>query len=431
MSQSYPSSSWEPYGSSQQQHALGWRPPATKPARPSPPSRFPALARWNHFHAPQRTDPLPFSKPSSNPCDPHTVSAALQQHERDSRSLERYNTLRTGISALETQLQKLVDTVDDERNSNRERHVTLASHIEKIQAGCLQLRDEIRENISRLDARLSSSIQKVVSNSVEGTVRRVVTATLSEWEHVIVSAASQLKRDTPRAVRPEANASGRRAGVQQNARGLTRRLCRSSAASQRPNSAPRTVTQTHSSDDEYALRVAYRGKHGSSLRSPYSSSYVDGNHDDENKDGNGDGDNEDEDIDSLELWMASQDAGKSSRKRACTRLRAGGRLHSSEKDDTLSESLPLEKNQVMSNARCRPLQSTSSSSSSSSSSWLPGRRCDERRRRGEKRSSAARKNGRGGCRSTRKVQTRRPSMHTQRECGKKRKRSGELVPLMR
>lgn len=297
---------------------------------------------------------------------------------------------------LEAKLQKILETVEELRKSEGERHETIASEFAKVQTGCIRLRDEIRGEIVGIEARLIDSVQRVLSTTVESAVRRVVGASFSEWKQLVKNAISEPTLVQTHSHGLGANGSGRQTETRQHAARVTHKPRHRHNAPVGAKVEPRALVQTHVSDEEYALRVAYKKRKKSDTQSSNSSPDSDG---------------------LLDQWMMSQDENRPRSRRAAKRPKKNAEVNFYENRDESSNSVPVDQDDTR-DQRYTPSRSCSSTSSSS---WLPHCRRGKRKGRGGKRNSEARKNGSGGGRNVKKRPSRRSLTHAQEGNGRKRK----------
>lgn len=279
MSQSFPSSNgWEPFSNSQQQHALGWRRPATKPALPAPPNpttpRFPAISPWNHISRPSRTDPPSLSQPTPSPHDDLALSAAVtkQEQKQDTRSDQRYNALKTDIAAVDTKVVNIQSGINDIRQKSQDVEMLITSELKRVYDECRDLHHTIRaqasahdEHVRVCDAHfkrleqhakalqtttqtaLADSLQATLSTAVEDVIQTAVdTATHRLTQHITSTLDSMRTAIRTSTIPPTPTSPPSRvktAGV---------------APPTRARSPVPLLLQIHPSDEEYALRVANR-----------------------------------------------------------------------------------------------------------------------------------------------------------------------------
>ncbi|PXF42096.1 hypothetical protein BWQ96_08202 [Gracilariopsis chorda] len=124
MSSSFPTS-WEPYGSSQQNAALAWRRSATLPSQQPPP----LSNRWQ--------TPPDAPQPSPLPSLDHTQRvapdlSAFQANDRDHKSIVRFEALREQIQQIAGQIRQLDANLEMLRSSQAQPFPALIAEVSRL-----------------------------------------------------------------------------------------------------------------------------------------------------------------------------------------------------------------------------------------------------------------------------------------------------------
>ncbi|CAN8072095.1 unnamed protein product [Agarophyton chilense] len=124
MSSSFPTS-WEPYGSSQQNANLAWRRNAALPSQQAPP----LTTRWQSTQDATQPSPLPSLDPSQRLAPDLN---AFQANDREQKSVARFESIREEIQHVTAQLRQLNANIETLRGSQAQPFPALIGEVGRL-----------------------------------------------------------------------------------------------------------------------------------------------------------------------------------------------------------------------------------------------------------------------------------------------------------
>ncbi|KAI0563245.1 hypothetical protein FGB62_44g133 [Gracilaria domingensis] len=204
MSSSFPTS-WEPYGSSQQNAALAWRRTATLPSQQPPP----LTTRWQSTQDAPQASPLPSLDPSQRVAP---EISAFQANDREQKSVARFESLREEMQQVTAQLRQLNANIQALRSSQSHPFPALIAEVSRLSQliGELMQRPGVHGHQSNLEFAVASSEKRVTDTvlAITDLVTGVQTSCaafiprldsgLGSVERLIHAATSSVAADVPK-----------------------------------------------------------------------------------------------------------------------------------------------------------------------------------------------------------------------------------------
>eukprot|EP00178_Gracilaria_changii_P014337 TRINITY_DN40463_c0_g1_i1.p1 TRINITY_DN40463_c0_g1~~TRINITY_DN40463_c0_g1_i1.p1 ORF type:complete len:543 (-),score=86.63 TRINITY_DN40463_c0_g1_i1:1852-3480(-) len=204
MSSSFPTS-WEPYGSSQQNAALAWRRPATLPSQQPPP----LSTRWQSTQDATQASPLPSLDPNQRVAPD---ISAFQANDREQKAVARFESLREEMQQVTAQLRQLNANIENLRTSQGQPFPALIAEVGRLSQliGELMQRPAVPGHQSNLEFAIASSEKRItdtvlaitdVATSVQTSCAAIIPrldSGLGSVERLIHAATSSVAADVPK-----------------------------------------------------------------------------------------------------------------------------------------------------------------------------------------------------------------------------------------